>query len=124
MLSTVVPPPQTPRHLNMGFTLYHDEEQRTPTLVQVKEIMSTFSTCYCVDLMSPMLILRCRQLPPAPWPLTVAGVPVWLTTDPDHYPLEIGQPAGGIPSVLTMEFRVLETRSENRIVQRQMYGAR
>ena len=59
--------------------------------------------------MPPILIVRCHQLPPKPWPLTVAGLPLWLTTEPEGQPLRSGQAAGAVPIKLNADIVLWET---------------
>ena len=59
--------------------------------------MAVFPTCYAETLMNPLLILHYETLPPRPWPLTIAGLPVYLTTELKLSPLPLGLPAGGSP---------------------------
>ena len=59
--------------------------------------MAVFPTCYAATLMNPLLILHYETLPPRPWPLTIAGLPVYLTTELKLSPLPLGLPAGGSP---------------------------
>lgn len=47
---------------------------------QYQELFSLFPTTYAVDVIPPVLIIRVCTLPPRPWPLTVAEMPLYLTT--------------------------------------------
>ncbi len=75
------PPNQHPLHVHLGFNLYADRKQKNPTEAELEQIMAVFPTCYAATLMNPLLILHYETLPPRPWPLTIAGLPVYLTTE-------------------------------------------
>lgn len=47
--------------------------------------------------MNSLLILHYETLPPRPWPLIIAGLPVYLTTELKLSPLPRGLLAGGSP---------------------------
>lgn len=91
------PPNQHPLHVHLGFNLYTDRKQNNPTEAELEQIMAVFPTCYAATLMNPLLILHYETLPPRPWPLTIAGLPVYLTTELKLSPLPLGLPAGGYP---------------------------
>lgn len=82
-------------HVHLSFNLYADRKQRNPIEAELERIMAVFPTCYAATLMNPLLILHYETLPPRPWPLTIAGVPVYLTTELELSPLPLGLPAGG-----------------------------
>ena len=45
--------------------------------------------------MPPFLIVRVTNLPPKPWPLTIAGLPLYLTRNLDDNPMNWGDSASG-----------------------------
>lgn len=91
------PPNQHPLHVHLGFNLCTDHKQKNPTEAELEQIMAVFPTCYAATIMNPLLILHYKTLPPRPWPLTIAGLPVYLTTELKLSPLPLGLPAGGSP---------------------------
>lgn len=91
------PPNQHPLHVHLGFNLYADRKQKNPTEAELEQIMAVFPTCYAATLMNPLLILHYETFPPRPWPLTIAGLPVYLTTELKLSPLPRGLSAGGSP---------------------------
>ncbi|MCJ1338550.1 hypothetical protein MMC09_003839 [Bachmanniomyces sp. S44760] len=70
------------RHVKLDFELYRDHVQCVPSTAQSKAIMALFPTCYKLSFSPPFLILTLTHLPPKPWPVTVAGIPLYLTTNP------------------------------------------
>ncbi|KAI9764730.1 MAG: hypothetical protein M1840_008122 [Geoglossum simile] len=96
-------------HIDLGFNLYQNGRQLNPNREQMDTIMSVFPTCYASSIMSPILVLRYRELPPKPWPLTIAGLPVWITKDPESLPLTIGLPGHALPIDLDVEINLWET---------------
>jgi hypothetical protein len=43
--------------------------------------LSLFPTTFAAEVVPPYVIIRVETLPPKPWPFTVSGLPLWLTTD-------------------------------------------
>ena len=85
-------PVSTALHIKFNFTLRRDEdgEQRPPSQQEAKAIFSAFPNCHAVELSPPYLVLRFSQLPPKPWPLSAAGLPLYLTTDKYEDPEDFG----------------------------------
>lgn len=96
-------------HVRLSFTLYENRVQRNRTQKELDEIFSVVPTCTAVTLMNPFLILQYETLPDRPWPITVAAIPVYLTTDPEDFPLELGLPAAGPPLLLPCELERWKT---------------
>ncbi|KAI4194387.1 MAG: hypothetical protein LQ350_007799 [Teloschistes chrysophthalmus] len=82
-------------HVQPGFILYRDRVQCTPSTAQFKQIKELFPTCFKVSFSPPFIIIVCRVLPAKPWPVTVAGIPAWLTDDENAQPMDIGINAFG-----------------------------
>ena len=57
--------------------------------------MNLFPTCFGLDIAPPFLVVRCRSLPPKPWPVTAADVPLFLTMDETSRPFDNGARAIG-----------------------------
>lgn len=72
--------------------------------------MAVLPTYFAAALMiPPLLILRYETLPPCPWPLAIAGLPIYLTTELKLSPLPLGLPAGGCPLEIGATFCLWET---------------
>ncbi|KAK3168195.1 hypothetical protein OEA41_004641 [Lepraria neglecta] len=82
-------------HVKLDFELYQNGEQKFPSSDQMQAIMALFPTCFKVTASPPFLVVRCETLPPRPWPVTVAGLPLFLTTSKDQEPLNLGARARG-----------------------------
>lgn len=78
------------RHVQMPFTLYRDGRQNEPSLEEMQAIMALFPTCTKLQFCPPFMAIVCSTLPPKPWPVTVAGIPVFFTSEPDQLPMDIG----------------------------------
>ena len=52
-----------------------------PPLGDFSELVRLFPTTFSVELMPPFLIFRVREVPPQPWPLTIAGLPIMITSE-------------------------------------------
>ena len=61
----------------------------------MEEIAALFPTCYAVAHMAPFLVVRVKDLPPKPWPVTIAGLPLYLTQSLDDNPMDWGERASG-----------------------------
>jgi hypothetical protein len=53
-------------------------------------LSSLYPTQYSVGVCGVFLVVRVRELPPQPWPLTVAGLPFYITTDEWDVPWPFG----------------------------------
>lgn len=84
-------------YVHLGFKLYTDVEQKNPTEAEFEQIMTVFPTWYAATLIKPLLLLHYETLSPRPWLLTISGLPVYLTTELELFPLPLGLPAGGSP---------------------------
>jgi len=82
-------------HVTMDFHLWQDGKQAAPTQAQSNAISALFPTCFAVAAAPPFLVVRVKALPPKPWPVTVAGLPLYLTTDANEGPMDLGTRAQG-----------------------------
>ena len=62
-----------------------------PTSEQLTILSRLFSGCVRFDYLPPMMVFRFKVLPAKPWPLTVARVPAFFTTDAEHHPIDFGE---------------------------------
>ncbi|KAL8869498.1 MAG: hypothetical protein Q9174_004228 [Haloplaca sp. 1 TL-2023] len=73
-------------HVTMDFSLVEpDGRQVNPSDEQIAAIKILFPTCFAVEHAAPFLTLRCTKLPPKPWPVSIAGIPLFLTTDSELF---------------------------------------
>ncbi|MCJ1397128.1 hypothetical protein MMC11_000320 [Xylographa trunciseda] len=86
---------QASTNVDLGFSLYKDGEMINPTDEQVRMIMNIFPSSYAFEIADPFLVIRVSKLPPKPWPVKVAGRALWLTTDADASPMNMGRPGHG-----------------------------
>jgi len=96
-------------HLKLGFNLFQDGHLCNPDVGQLREIMSLFPTCFAIILRSPFVVVACRALPAEPWPVTVAGMPLYLTTNAKDVPIVHGKSFSGPET--SVESRLEETRT-------------
>lgn len=57
--------------------------------------MELIPTCFRLSFTPPFMIVACSELPAKPWPVTVAGMPLYLTTDGECSPMDLGLSASG-----------------------------
>lgn len=81
--------------MQLGFRLYDNGVHTNPSKEQVNTILDLFPTAFNLSIQTPLIVVACLQLPPKPWPLTVAGMPIYLTTDSNANPLKLGLGARG-----------------------------
>lgn len=86
---------QATTHVKFESNLYQDGVQINPNKEQANAILDLFPTAFKLSLQNTFIVVNCTQLPPKPWPLTVAGMPLYLTTDPNTIPLKLGLGARG-----------------------------
>jgi len=69
-------------NIDLSFPMVEDGGGRGPTNKdQWKETTSLFPTTQEVWINSPFLVICVQTLPPRPWPLTIGGYPLQITTD-------------------------------------------
>lgn len=83
------------RHIRMDFKLFRDGRKCSPSSIQCGAITALFPTSFQLTFTPPFLIIACFKLPAKPWPVTVAGMPLYLTTDKECSPMDLGRTASG-----------------------------
>jgi hypothetical protein len=63
-----------------SFALIENGVLRLPPPEERKLLFNLFQHTYAVAVGPLMVIIRVKALPPKPWPVTVAGAPLYLTT--------------------------------------------
>lgn len=98
--------------IKLDFELFSDGRQQTPTSSQLEEIKALFPTCTELTYSSPFLIATCETLPPKPWPVTVAGLPLFVTPNPEsEAPLSLGSVGYGPGDGINEAIRPWQTPS-------------
>lgn len=82
-------------HVKLDFELFRDGKQCTPSMEQFEAIMSLFPTSFRLSFAPPFLLIACRKLPAKQWPITVAGMPLFLTTDGEASAMDYGLGGSG-----------------------------
>lgn len=67
------------QHLKLDFEF--SREGRFPDDDQTSQIFKIFPTAHKVSFRPPFITVVCKVLPPKPWPVTVAGMPLFLTDE-------------------------------------------
>ncbi|KAL8839278.1 MAG: hypothetical protein Q9170_001795 [Blastenia crenularia] len=79
----------------MDFNLVHEGAIIAPKGHQLIAIRNLFPTAYNISLQTPFIVVTCHELPQKPWPVTVAGLALFLTTDRHKLAMDCGQTSFG-----------------------------
>lgn len=84
-----------------GYPLIKDKTgpPRVPSNEELKLVGQMFHEAYEVSVNVSYMIVRCHILPKKPWPLTIGGMPLWITSDATETP-EIEGRGGRAPPVM------------------------
>lgn len=72
---------------------------RVPSNEEIKLVSEMFPETYEVSVNVSYMIIRCHKLPKKPWPLTIGGMPLWITSDATETP-EIEGRGGRAPTIM------------------------
>ncbi|KAL2067555.1 hypothetical protein VTL71DRAFT_1980 [Oculimacula yallundae] len=92
-LPHIEPPTQVVRLQVTSSLRTQNGEPQGPSWRELPELQQHFPTLRAVMYQHPFLKLIVEALPPKPWPILVADVPLWRTTEDDDLPHGIGQVA-------------------------------
>lgn len=105
------------RHIELAFRLQSENHlPRNPTLDEFEILFSLFPACLGVAVLGPFLVIHVEKIPPKPWPVSVAGLPLFLTTNG----LEVPWTLGGAGN---MRYAVLEHLDARNGGERALYDA-
>ncbi|KAL9097643.1 MAG: hypothetical protein Q9163_006330 [Psora crenata] len=93
------------RHIKLDFELFREGRQCTPSVEEQAVIFGLFPSSYRMSIRPPFLIVFCKKLPPKPWPVSVAGLPLFLTDDnesPINYGLSSHGPKASVKSSISL----------------------
>ncbi len=90
------------KYVLLPFTLFDDVRHmpRGPKPEESEILLNLFPKTRAVSVTGPMLIVEAEVLPPQPWPLSVAGLPLYLTTREHDMGWSWGEFTGRGPRVL------------------------
>ena len=69
------------KHVQLSKTFVLNGRALLPNPDELRELSKLFPSTFAVEVEPPFIIFRVHNLPPKPWPLTVAGLPIWFTTE-------------------------------------------
>lgn len=95
-------------HIDLGFSLVQDGEARVPNEKEQDAILDLFPTCTHLTTRPPFIMVCCQSLSPKPWPATLAGLALYLTSEPNAEPLDIGW--SGLGPGLTIDAEIHRTQ--------------
>lgn len=90
------------RHILLeGYPLIKDKTSRprVSSNEEIKLVSEMFHETYEVSVNVSYMIVRCHKLPKKPWPLTIGGMPLWITSDATETP-EIEGRGGRAPPIM------------------------
>jgi hypothetical protein len=73
-----------------------DSLSRTPSKAEFNQLINLFPKTSSVAVIGPMLRIVAQDLPTKTWPLTVAGLHLFLTNDDEEYGWNYGD--GFVPA--------------------------
>ena len=105
--SLTAPPPQltevigSSKHIVFDFILRNEYGlPRNPSDDELEVLINLFPRTRSVMVIRPMLVVVVESLPKKPWPLSVAGLPLYITTDDNDFGWDWGDACGGGPKAL------------------------
>ncbi|KAL8846605.1 MAG: hypothetical protein Q9221_008323 [Calogaya cf. arnoldii] len=104
-------------HVQLDFSLFRDGRQVLPSQAEQAAIVALFPTCFGLTFCPPFLVIRCTKLPAKPWPATVAGLPLFLTTSPEDDPMEFGITPLGPKATIPANIQAWQTPNLDTIKQ-------
>src|SRR5271170_5192157 len=83
------------KEIELSYPLVENGRPTTPPRGDFSELLNLFPTTFAAEVVPPYVIIRVRTLPPKPWPFTVGGLLLWLTTDEDAECFDRGRTGKG-----------------------------
>ncbi|KAI9792434.1 MAG: hypothetical protein M1816_002318 [Peltula sp. TS41687] len=83
---------------------------RAPTQEESEVLSNLFPTQYAFTVVPPMITVHVRTLPPKPWPLTVAGLPLYVATDESSTGNRHGRQGSGVPAIDHLDAKLRVTK--------------
>ncbi|MCJ1343623.1 hypothetical protein MMC31_001819 [Peltigera leucophlebia] len=84
-----------------SFALVDNGKDRLPASQEEYNLMlKAFPAALSIGVFPPVVVVQFGDLPPKPWPLTVAGLPVLFTTKENTIGFEYGRPGGSFKKAL------------------------
>lgn len=94
-----------------------DRLPRTPSKEEFNQLIKLFPKTMSVAVVGPMLRIVVQDLPAKPWPLTVAGLPLFLTNNDEEYGWYYGDGFGsGAPALTHLDTRRKVTKDHYKTV--------
>ncbi|KAI4120471.1 MAG: hypothetical protein LQ338_006994 [Usnochroma carphineum] len=94
------------KRLKLAYSLVENGRPTTPPLGDWSDLTNLFPTTVSVEIMPPFLVFTVREVPPRPWPLTVAGLPIMFHSEFEFQSALLpGQPGRGPPSLDNLRLR-------------------
>ncbi|KAA6406532.1 MAG: hypothetical protein FRX48_09697 [Lasallia pustulata] len=69
------------KRIELPYSLFEAGRATAPPKGDFSDLFKLFPTTFGADVFPPYLIIRVRDIPPKPWPLTIGGLPVQFSTD-------------------------------------------
>jgi len=110
--------PERVVRLTLSFSLLTNGIPRNPTEAEVRELQSHFKTLRSVGFQHPFLVLVVDILPPQPWPVIIADVPLWITSSANEPPFDMGQLARASQKFTVLgEIRQYHTPNDTTVIE-------
>ena len=100
------------KRIELSYPLVENGRPLTPPPGGFLELLGLFPTTFAAEVAPPYVIIRVRTLPPKPWPFTVGGLLLWLTTDEFAECFDRGRTAKGPKALEHIDLQHKEELSE------------
>lgn len=104
------------------FSLIENGLPRMPRGSEWDVLNNLFPTQFGLSVVPPMLTIHVRTLPPKPWPLTVAGLPLYITTEEWDTGYDFGKQGVGPAALGHLNAKLHVTRDIFREIVRYFEG--
>src|SRR3984957_5619669 len=101
------------KRIELSYSLVENGRPTTPPRGDFSELLKLFPTTFAAEVAPPYVIIRVRTLPPKPWPFTVGGLPLWLTTDESADCFDRGRTGKGRKALEHIDLQCKEEFSED-----------
>lgn len=83
------------KKIELSYSLVDAGRATAPPKGDFSDLLKLFPQTFSTEVLPPYLMIRVRTMPPKPWPLKVAGLPVLFSTEEIAVSFDRGRLGGG-----------------------------